>query len=294
MDASMDGRTCLITGATGDGIGKETAVGLAAMGATVLMTARSRERGDAAAAEVRRRAGSDRVELLLCDLASLEDITRLAEEVRARHRALHVLINNAGAFNLFRERTRDGLEMTFGVNHLAHFHLTNLLTGLLTASAPARVINVSSMAHRGARINFRELNGGPIYWGWVAYGQSKLANVLHAYELARRLHGTGVTANALHRGVVATGFAKNNGGPLVAAAYSFVQSVARPFFLTPAEGAETSIYLASSPDVETVSGKYFDRCRPVASSAASQDEAVARRLWTVSEELVAAKTSVPA
>jgi NAD(P)-dependent dehydrogenase (short-subunit alcohol dehydrogenase family) len=282
--AEMAGRVCLVTGAS-NGIGKETAAGLAARGARVAMVARDRSRGEAALAEVRQRSGSDSVELILADLASLDEVRGLARDFRAGHDRLHVLVNNAGAFNAQRSETRDGFETTIGVNHLAHFLLTAELLGLLKASAPSRIINVSSAAHVGARIDFDDLQSKRRYGGMRVYGQSKLANVLFTYELARRLEGSGVTANCLHPGVVTTGFGRNNDG-LAGLAFEAFHLFARPFLLTPERGAETSIYLASSLEVEGVSGKYFVKKQAVPSSPASYDEATARRLWDVSEQLV--------
>jgi NAD(P)-dependent dehydrogenase (short-subunit alcohol dehydrogenase family) len=220
------------------------------------------------------------VESLLADLSVQEQVRRLADQFRQRHARLDVLINNAGAIWFQRHLTADGLEMTFTVNHLAYFLLTHLLLDVLRASAPARIVNVSSAAHRGASLRFDDLMGEKRYRGWRAYSQSKLANLLFTYELARRLAGTGVTVNAVHPGLVATGFASANGwrGRLF-------QRAARWFGLTPEQGARTVVYLASSPDVAGVSGGYFVRNRQVVSSAASRDEEAARRLWQVSLEL---------
>ena len=286
---SMKGRTCLVTGASG-GIGKETAVGLAKLGATVVMVSRDSERGKAALSDVRRRSGgSNDVHLMLADLASLQAVRSLAAEFRERHQQLHVLVNNAGAYNAKRLLSEDGHELTFAVNHLAHFLLTNLLLDLLKTSAPSRIVNVSSRSHLGATIDFDDLHNERGYRGMSVYGQSKLANVLFNRELARRLEGTGVTANSLHPGLVKTGFGSNNGGAIGAIFRMFqarvFQIVPTPFILTPEQGAETSVYLASSPDVEGVTGKYFVKKEPVPSSESSSDPALAARLWQVSEEL---------
>ncbi len=250
----MAGRTVLITGAT-NGIGKETAIELAQMGASVVMVARDERRGRATQSEVKERTGAD-ADLLLADLASLADVRKLADEYRSRHDNLHVLINNAGAYNAQREVSKDGYEMTIAVNHLAHFLLTDLLLDVIKASAPARIINVSSGAHSGAKIDFDDLQSEHSYnlAGMRAYGQSKLANVLFTNELARRLDGANVTVNSLHPGVVRTGFGKNTGG-FMRAVFAVLQTVGRPFILSPAKGAETSIYLASSPEVETTTGE---------------------------------------
>ena len=280
----MAGRTCLITGAS-NGIGKETAIELARMGATVVMVARDERKGRAAQMEVKERSGTD-AELLFADLASLADVRRLAEEYRSRHDTLHVLINNAGAYNSQRVLSKDGYEMTIAVNHLAHFLLTDLLLDVIKASAPSRIINVSSGAHTGAKIDFDDLQGEHSYGvGMKAYGQSKLANVLYTNELARRLEGSNVTVNSLHPGVVRTGFGRNSGG-LIGAVFAVFQTIGRPFLLDSAKGAETSIYLASSPDVEATSGEYFVKSKSVASNDISNDPEVARRLWDVSEGLV--------
>ena len=282
--ATMDGRVCLITGAN-NGIGRETALGLARMGATVIMVSRDAAKGEAALAEVRQQSGNDRVTLLIADLASLKSVRQLAEDFRGQHQELHVLINNAGALNSQRALSVDGYELTFAVNHLAHFLLTTLLLDLIKASSPSRVINVSSGAHTRAEINFDDLNAEAKYGGMSAYGQSKLANVLFTYELARRLEGTGVTANALHPGVVKTGFGRNNGGA-IGLIFKVFHIVASPILLSPGKGAETSVYLASSSDVDSVTGKYFVKKEQVQSSKASNDAAVAQKLWRVSEELV--------
>lgn len=279
----MTGKTCLVTGAS-SGIGRETAAALAAMGATIVMTARDRARGDAAVAEVKARSQNERVELLIVDFGSQQSIRRMAAEFLSRHDRLHVLVNNAGAYNTRRSVTADGYETTFAVNHLGYFLLTNLLLDVLKASAPSRIVNVSSVVHGGAVIDFDDLNGERRYGGMRAYAQSKLANVLFTYELTRRLDGAGVTANCLHPGVVMSGFGKNNAGP-VRAAFVLFHALCRPFLLTPARGAETSVYLASSPEVEGVTGSYFVRKRAVPSGAASHDEEAARRLWEASEEM---------
>lgn len=283
MASDMTGKTCIVTGAN-SGIGRVTAEALAAAGASVVMISRSRERGEAAASEVRRATGNDAVELILADLSSQAEVRRAAAEFLAGHDRLDVLVNNAGAMHTSRTVTVDGLETTFATNHLAYFLLTNLLLGTLKASAPSRIVNVSSAAHYGSHINFADLQNERRYSAMRVYGQSKLANVLFTYELARRLEGTGVTANCLHPGVVRTGFGKNSDGPigrLLAGAIS----IAGAFFISPEEGAETSIYLASSPEVEGVSGLYFAKCKPEDSNVESHDVEVARRLWDESERL---------
>jgi NAD(P)-dependent dehydrogenase (short-subunit alcohol dehydrogenase family) len=270
----------LVTGAT-SGIGAVTARALAATGATVVLVGRDRARAEASVEKIRRETGSQTVDYLLADLSSQAEIRRLADEFLGRYDRLDVLVNNAGAMFWSRQETVDGLERTLALNHLSYFLLTNLLLDRLKASAPARIVSVASDAHQGARVDFNDLQGKRSYAGMQAYGQSKLANVLFTYELARRLGGTGVTANTLHPGFVATSFAANNGGII-----RLAMGILHRFALSPEQGAQTSIYLAASPEVEGVTGKYFERSKPAASSKLSYDEAAARRLWNVSEELV--------
>ncbi|HXK21467.1 MAG TPA: SDR family oxidoreductase [Myxococcota bacterium] len=284
-DWSLEDRTCLVTGAT-SGIGLETAVGLAREGARVLIVGRDPMRGEAARAEIARRSGHHRVELLRADLASLKEVRRLADEVRARCPALHVLVNNAGVMNLTRRQTEDGFEATFAVNHLAYFALTHHLLDLLKANAPARIVNVASDAHRFGRIDWDDLQserryrGLPVVAAMRVYGTSKLLNILFTQELARRLEGSGVTANCVHPGAVSTRLGANNGSATRIAA-----SLLRPFMLSPAEGARTSIHLASSPDVAELSGRYFAKMREARCSRAARDPDAARRLWMLSAEL---------
>jgi NAD(P)-dependent dehydrogenase (short-subunit alcohol dehydrogenase family) len=271
---------CVITGAT-SGIGKETAVALAKGGATVAVVCRTRDRGEAALAEIRRRAGHDGVSLFVADLSSQRAIRAVAAELQATLPRIDVLVNNAGLALRDRLVTEDSFEHTFAVNHLAYFLLTRLLQPALLASAPARVVNVSSEAHRWGSIRFDDLMGEAAYDGWKAYAQSKLANVLFTYELARRLDGTGVTANCLHPGLVGTAFASR--GPSL---IRLLSRLARPLLRSPASGAATSVYLASAPEVATVTGQYFAGRRARRSSQASYDRALAARLWGVSERLV--------
>jgi NAD(P)-dependent dehydrogenase (short-subunit alcohol dehydrogenase family) len=222
---------------------------------------------------------------MLADLSSQEQIRRLADDFKAAYPRLDVLINNAGVFRSERITTADGIEMTFAVNHLAYFLLTNLLLDVLKASAPSRIVNVSSGAQSNGTIDFDDLQGEKGYKGTKAYSQSKLANVLFTYELARRLEGTGVTANCLHPGAVRTNFGSGSSG-----VFGFMVRALRPFIISPEKGAETSIYLASSPEVEGVSGRYFVKKAEARSSDVSYDERLARRLWKVSAEL----TNLPA
>ena len=281
----MDGRVCLVTGAS-SGIGQETTLALARMGATVVMHGHDPARSAAAAAAVRRASPQGTVELVVADLSSQADVRRLAAEVLDRHDSLDVLVNNAGVLRMRRTLTVDGLELTFALNHLAYFLLTRLLLDRLRESAPARIVNVSSSAHARARLDFEDLQNTLRFRGIGVYGQSKLANVLFTYELARRLEGSGVTANCLHPGFVATRFGGGNPGVLGRAMWLGTRLV-RPFALSPARGARTSIYLATSPEVEHVSGRYFVNGKATESSPASYHEESARRLWEASDQLTA-------
>jgi NAD(P)-dependent dehydrogenase (short-subunit alcohol dehydrogenase family) len=274
----MTGKVCIVTGAN-SGIGKAASRALAKLGATVVMLCRDAGTGEAARSEIAAGAPSP-IELMVADLASQQAIRRVAKELLDTHPRLDVLVNNAGVYRVKRSLTDEGIETTFAVNHLSYFLLTNLLLDRLRASAPARIVNVSSAAHHRGSINFADLGGERGYSGFRAYPQAKLANVLFTYELARKLAGTGVTANCLHPGAVRTKLWRDAGGAL-----GFVFKIIRPFMIGPERGAETVVYLASSPEVEGVSGKYFVKKRIAESSKASYDEAMARRLWQVSEEL---------
>jgi len=269
----------MVTGAN-SGIGKATAMGLAEMGATVILVCRSKEKGEAALSEMREKSGNNSLDLMLADMSSMRSVRQLASEFRRKYDRLHVLVNNAGLFMFTRTTTGDRLETTFEVDYLSHFLLTGLLIDLLKASAPSRLVEVSSVAHYNGHIDFDDLQGEKGYGGWKAYSQAKLAQVLFTYELARRLKGTGVTANCLHPGAVATNIWSR---PLGRA--GFIMKLLRLFMMGPEGGAKTPIYLASSPDVEGVSGKYFTNKKEKESSKESNDEQVARRLWLVSEEL---------
>jgi NAD(P)-dependent dehydrogenase (short-subunit alcohol dehydrogenase family) len=276
----MAGRTVLVTGGTA-GIGRATALGLARMGAHLAVTGRDRGRAEGAASEVRA-AGGGQVDVFLADLSSQSEVRRLADEVLHRLSRIDVLVNNAGGYWNTRHVTADGLERTFALNHLAPFLLTNLLLDRLRRSAPARVITVSSNAQAQGRIDFDDLQGERSYSGARVYSQSKLANVLFTYELARRLRATAVTANALHPGVTRTSFGAEDPGGVQRRLVPFV----RPFMKAPAQGAATSIRLASAPYLEQVTGRYFANGKPTRSAKRSYDEAAAARLWQVSAELV--------
>ena len=277
------GKICLITGAT-LGIGRATALGLARRGARLVIAGRDPGRTRETAEWLRRETGNSSVESLVADLSSQAEVRRLAHEFKRRYERLDVLINNAGG--VFRERrvSVDGFEHTWALNHLAFFTLTLELLEVLKASAPARIVNVASDAHRGGHIDFDDLQSEKkAYRPMQVYCQSKLANVLFTYALARRLEGAGVTVNALHPGVVASGFGHNDGGWV-----KWGLTLARPFLISPEKGAETSLYLATSPEVDGISGRYFSRSREKRSSAESYDSSVQKRLWEVSERQAAA------
>lgn len=275
----MSGKICMVTGAT-LGLGRVTAEALAAKGATVIAVARNPAKGEATISNIKAATGNPAVVLMLCDLSSQTSIRRLAEDFKRQYQQLHVLVNNAGAMHMRRTLTEDGLETTFALNHLAYFLLTNLLLDVIKASAPSRIINVSSDSHFRGKINFDDPQGEKRYSAMGAYSQSKLANVMFSAALTKRLQGTGVTVNAVHPGAVATGFARNN-GPLV----SLIMRVIGLFELSPEQGAETQIYLATSPEVANVTGKYFEKKKPVRPNLAAQDEAAVERLWKMSERL---------
>jgi len=284
----MNGKICLITGGT-NGIGKATAQALARMGATVVIVGRDAQKTSQVVEEIRATSGNNNVDSLLADLSSQQQVRRLANEFKSKYSHLHVLLNNAGAVFMRHQLSVDGIEMTFAVNHLAYFLLTNLLLEPIKASSPARIINVSSNVHASGKIEFDNLQGERDY-SPKAYDNSKLANILFTMELARRLEGTGVTVNALYPGFVATGFAKNNGKVIAALVSIFAPLVAR----SPAKGAETSIYLASSPSVEGITGKYFYDSHVLPAASQATDMMVARKLWDVSAEMVHLADGTPA
>jgi retinol dehydrogenase-14 len=279
--ASMNGKTVLITGGTG-GIGKAAAIALASMGARIGITGRDRVRAERAAVEISRASSDSTVDVFVGDLSSQAEVRRLADEVVAAYSRLDVLVNNVGGFWAHRHLTADGLEHTFALNHLAPFLLTSLLLPLLKASAPARVVTVSSAAQSMGRIDFDDLMGDAKYSGQRAYNQSKLANVMFTYELAKQLQGTRVTATVLHPGITSTGF----GAEDTARGWRPLIAVMRPFMKSPEQGAETSVYLASSPEVEGITGRYFANRKPKESGKASHDTATTARLWHASAELV--------
>jgi retinol dehydrogenase-14 len=279
---SMQGKICLVTGAS-SGIGKATALGLAKLGATVVIVCRDSARGEAALSEIKQNSGNNSIDLLIADLSSQEAIRSLANEYKSRYQRLHVLINNAGVYYTKRHVTVDGLEAMFAVNYLARFQLTNLLLDIIKQSAPARIINVAGAYHAKGQINFDDLQGEKDFDGQRANHQSKLADVLFTYELARRLEGTGVTVNCLHPGMVATDLIdKDKDFPMF---FKYLYKLSKPLMRSPAKGAETSIYLASSPEVEGVTRQYFINKKIAQSSPASQDVQLAKRLWEVSEKL---------
>ena len=283
MSSEMQNRVVLVTGAT-NGIGLESAKVLAGMGATIVGVGRNPQKCTGAAASIASTTGNSKVEFLVADLSVQTQVRKLAETFKQKYQRLDVLLNNAGAFFARREESTEGVEMTWALNHLNYFLLTDLLLDVLKASAPARIVNVSSDAHtRAKQINFDDVEFKKGYSGWTAYGHSKLANIMFTYELARHLAGTRVTANVLHPGFVATGFGHNNGS-LMNFGMGVVQKIAAK---RPEQGAQTSVFLASSPQVDGVTGKYFVDSRESSSSAASYEVSAQQRLWALSEQMVA-------
>ena len=282
----MKGKICLITGAT-NGIGKATALALAQMGATIVIVGRSAPKCAAVVSEIKQISGNDSVEALIADLSIMKEVQQLADQFTAKYPKLDVLVNNAGGAFAQRQVTSEGFEKTLALNYLSCFFLTSLLLDTLKASAPARIVNVSSDSHKGAHLDFDDLQSEKGNFVFNAYGRSKLAAVVFSYELARRLAGTGVTCNVLHPGLVRTGFASNFGA-VPSAVIGFIM---RFVGLTPEQGAQTSVYLATSPDVENVTGKYWEKSKMVPSGSAAYDEATWMRLWEVSEKMVAARVA---
>jgi len=278
---TMHGKICLITGGT-NGIGKSAAQGLARLGATVVIVGRDAQKTSQVVADIRSATGNPNVDSLLADLSSQQAIHQLASEFKRQYSQLHVLLNNAGAAFATKQLSVDGIELTFALNHLAYFLLTNLLLDTLKVSAPARIINVSSDAHARGKIDFDNLQGERSYSSFGPYGNSKLANILFTMELARRLAGTGVTVNALHPGFTRTDFGKNNPGLFMKLMGIVVPLIAR----SPEKGAATSIYLASSPEVQGLTGKYFVDCKVTQPAPQAMDSGVAQKLWAVSADMV--------
>lgn len=281
MTKQYEDRVCVITGAT-EGIGKRTARELAKMGFSLALVGRNLEKGRAVAAELKSETGNEAIRFYLADLSSLNQVAALAQEIQSTYDHLDVLLNNAGAYFNELQKTPEGLEKTFALNHLAYFQLTNLLLEMLQEGKQGRVVNVASNAHNGFKINFDNLQGIEGYKGWPAYGKSKLANIMFTYELHRRTQGTGITVNCLHPGFVRTQFGHNNSG----LSGWLVSGGQKIFAISPEAGSRTSIYLASSPEAEGVSGLYFVKCQPKTSSSASYDTDYQQRLWQASQELI--------
>jgi len=276
----MKSKTVLITGAS-SGIGKEAAIRLAEMGANILLVCRPSPHATTAHENVTRAAKGGKVELLTADLSSQAEVRSLAQVIQSRYTKLDVLLNNAGALFAERTITADGIERTFATNHLAYFLLTHLLLDLLKRSAPARIVSVSSGAQAPGIMNWEDLLWEKGYSGFKVYCQSKLANVLFTYELARRLEGTRVTANCLHPGFVRTGFGSRNGLFM-----DVMMAISQPFAIPASQGAKTSIYLASSPEVDGITGKYFYKCKPARTCKLSYDLDAAKRLWDLSAKMI--------
>jgi NAD(P)-dependent dehydrogenase (short-subunit alcohol dehydrogenase family) len=281
----MTGKTVVITGGN-SGIGLAAAEALAGVGAKVVITARDAHRGRVAVQDIGQRSGSSSVELVVFDLSVLASVRSGAQEILGRYPRIDVLVNNAGIVLSERRLTPDGLEETFAVNHLGPFLLTGLLLDRLEAGAPARVVNVASTAHKGARhgLDFDDLQSERHYSAMPVYSKSKLANIYFTTELARRLAGTGVTANCLHPGTVATGYGRDGD---TKGAFALGLKLSKPFFLSPEKGARTSVYVASAPELAEVTGQYFVRCRAATPSKVAQDPRAALRLWEASEKLIA-------
>jgi len=281
MSKDLDGKVFLVTGAT-EGIGKAAALEFARRGANLTIVGRNREKSERVLGELKAASGNQAIELLLGDLSKLADVRAVAAAFKAKHDRLDVLVNNAGAVFQKRQVTSDGFEMTFALNHLGYFLLTHELVDLLKKTPGARVVSTSSGAHRLGRIDFDTIATVPAWKrGFSVYGDSKLANILFTRELARRLAGSGVTANCFHPGWVHTGFALNNGG-LLAAGADFAGSL---FARTPEKGAETLVWLATSPKAGKMTGEYFQDMKPARRTSRAQDDGVAKKLWDLSSEL---------
>lgn len=282
----MENKIVLITGATA-GIGKETAREIAKTGANVVIIGRDSAKTGAVADELRKASGNEKIDTLVADLSLMSGIRRAADEFKSKYERLDVLVNNAGAIFDRRELTAEGLEKTFALNHISYFLLTNLLLDTIKNSAPARIVSVSSTAHSFGKIDFENLQREKSFSKFGSYSASKLMNVLFTYELARHLKGTDVTANCLHPGAVASNF-----GDELTGIFGWLTQIGKKLaFISAEKGAETSVYLATSPEVETVSGRYFDSKKAVKSSTASYDENLQKRLWEASEKIVGQKFS---
>jgi len=275
----MNGKVCLVTGAT-DGIGKVSARVLAEKGAKVIIVGRNPEKSATVLAELKSSSGNENIDLLMADLAVMQEVRDLAEQVISRYHRLDILLNNAGGYFAKHELTSDGLERTFALNHMSYFLLTNKLMELLKSSAPARIVNVSSDAHYGVDMDFENLNGEQEYKAWKAYQKSKLANVLFTYELLKKVPAD-ITVNCLHPGFVATNFGHNIGG-FFGPVLKIAQRISA---IDPEEGAKTSIFLCSAPEVKGVSGKYFYKCQPKTSSRESRNMDTGKRLWQISSDI---------
>lgn len=286
--STMKERVCIVTGSN-SGIGKETALALANMEAKVVMVVRNREQGEVARDDVIERSGKSSIDLMICDLASMGSIRQFTEAFKNKYGRLHVLINNAGAVFYDRQITVDGFERTIAVNYVAPFFLTNELLPLLQASAPSRVINLTSGLHTSGKIDFDDLQSGKHYDGMSAYRNAKLMVVMFTYELARRLEGTGVTVNVVHPSFAATNLGKNTESRRA----SLMFKLMRPFQISAKKAAETSVYLASSPEVEGVTGKYFRRKQEAISSPVTYDRQMQKRLWDVTVELLGLASKTP-
>ena len=277
----MSGKRVVLTGAS-RGIGRETALALGRMGAELSLVVRDAERGNAVAEEVRALGAGGDARVFVADLSSMADVRRVGSELLGAHDRIDVLVNNAGALLMDRQVTKDGFEATFATNHLAYFLLTDVLLAALKKAPAGRIVNVASDAHHRGSLAFDDLMGEKRYVGWKAYSTSKLANILFTSELARRLQGTSVTTNSLHPGVIASGFARNNKGVI-----GVLAKLAAPFLMSSEDGAKTTVFLATDPAVAKVSGEYFAKSKVAKRSREARSAEIAKRLWDVSEELVA-------
>lgn len=279
MGQQLVGKICLVTGAS-SGIGRETAQGLAAAGGHVVLLCRNEAKGRQAQAEIKQITQNPQIDLLLADLSNKKEVYRVAQEFKQKYSQLHLLVNNAGGYFATRQETADGFEHTLALNHLAYFSLTTQLLEVMQSTPSGRIINVSSIMHYLGHIYFEDIQLKKSFGGIKAYCQSKLANVLFTYELARRLDKTNITVNCLHPGVVSSGFAKNNGWWAI-----FLANLGRPFTISVQKGAANSIYLATAPELARITGKYFHGFKPFSSKPISYNQQVASRLWEISEEL---------